>query len=371
MTTFFKLTGNSDLKYMRLKVQLINQDKSMKAIGLTQYLPIENKDSLQDIECLKPEASDHDLLVKVNAISVNPVDTKIRAPKDQVEDSPRILGWDAAGEVVAVGKQVKHFAVGDPVYYAGDITRAGSNCEFQLVDERIVGNKPASLSFAEAAALPLTSITAWEALFERLQISVPSDDVLGNDVGKSILIIGGAGGVGSIAIQLAKKLAKLNVIATASRAESKKWCLDQGADNVINHHQSLNDELAAIDNPLVDYILCLNNTDQHWIAMAKAIKPQGKICSIVDTTNVDLSLLKSKSATFVWEFMFTRAMFKTPDMIEQQRLLNRVSELINEGVLITTANTLLQPINAENLRKAHALIEQGNSIGKLVITDWN
>jgi len=337
----------------------------MKAIGLTQYLPIENVDSLQDIECPKPEVSEHDLLVKVGAISVNPVDTKVRAPKDQVEASPRILGWDAAGEVVAVGPQVEHYAVGDQVYYAGDITRSGSNCEFQLVDERIVGRKPASLSFAEAAALPLTSITAWEALFERLQISAQGDDA-----GKSILIIGGAGGVGSIAIQLAKKLAKLNVIATASRAESHQWCLKRGADTVVNHYQPLDGELAAIDNPLVDYILCLNNTDQHWSAMAKVIKPQGKICSIVDTSNIDLSLLKSKSATFVWEFMFTRSMYKTSDMIEQQRLLNTVSELINEGVLVTTANTLLQPINAENLRKAHEMMEQGNAIGKVVLSDW-
>ncbi len=337
----------------------------MKAIGLTQYLPIEDIESLQDIELPKPETSDHDLLVKVNAISVNPVDTKIRAPKDQIEASPRILGWDAAGEVVAVGQLVEHFSVGDQVYYAGDITRSGSNCEFQLVDERIVGRKPASLSFTEAAALPLTSITAWEALFERLQISAQGDDA-----GKSILIIGGAGGVGSIAIQLAKQLAKLNVIATASRPESQQWCLDRGTDSVINYHQSLDDELVAIDNPLVDYILCLNNTDQHWSVMAKVIKPQGKICSIVDTSNVDLSLLKSKSVTFVWEFMFTRSMYKTSDMIEQQRLLNNVSELINEGVLVTTANTLLHPINAENLRKAHKIMEQGNAIGKVVLSDW-
>ena len=337
----------------------------MKAIGLTQYLPIEDEESLQDIELPKPEASGRDLLVEVNAISVNPVDTKVRAPKDRVEAAPRILGWDAAGEVVAVGQQVTHFAVGDQVYYAGDITRSGSNCEFQLVDERIVGKKPVSLSFTEAAALPLTSITAWEALFERLQISVQGDDA-----GKSILIIGGAGGVGSIAMQLAKQLAKLTVIATASRPESQQWCLDRGADSVINHYQPLDDELAALDKTQVDYILCLNKTDQHWSAMAKLIKPQGKICSIVAASNVDLSLLKSKSATFVWEFMFTRSMYKTPDMIEQQRLLNNVAELIDKGVLVTTVNTLLHPINAENLRKAHKMIEQGNAIGKLVLSDW-
>ena len=337
----------------------------MKAIGLTKYLPVEDEKSLQDIELPEPEARGRDLLVRVNAVSVNPVDTKVRAPKDQVEATPRILGWDAAGEVVAVGQQVTHFAVGDQVYYAGDITRSGSNCEFQLVDERIVGRKPASLSFTEAAALPLTSITAWEALFERLQISAQGDDAT-----RSILIIGGAGGVGSIAIQLAKQLAKLHVIATASRPESQQWCLDRGADSVINHHQPLDEALATLDKTQVDYILCLNSTNQHWPAMAKLIKPQGKICSIVDASNVDLSLLKSKSATFVWEFMFTRSMYKTPDMIEQQRLLNNVAELIDKGVLVTTANTLLQPINAENLRKAHKMIEQGNAIGKLVLSDW-
>ena len=338
----------------------------MKAIGLTEYLPIENKDSLKDFELPKPEVSERDLLVKVNAVSVNPVDTKIRAPKNQVETSPRILGWDGSGEVVAVGHQVEHYVVGDQVYYAGDITRSGTNCEFQLVDERIVGSKPESLSFAEAAALPLTSITAWEALFERLHISHQGDDA-----GKSILIIGGAGGVGSMAIQLATKLAKLNVIATASRTESREWCLRHGAKSVINHRQSIENELSAMDHLQVDYILCLNNTDQHWAAMAKVIKPQGKICSIVDTSAVDLSLLKSKSVTFVWEFMFTRSMYKTPDMVEQQCILNTVSELVDEGVLVSTANTLLQPIHAENLRKAHKMIEQGTSIGKVVLSDWD
>ncbi len=337
----------------------------MKAIGLYNYLPIEDNNSLQDVEVAKPEVSGRDLLVAVKAISVNPVDTKIRAPKDEVETTPRILGWDASGEVTAIGSEVEHYAVGDQVYYAGDITRPGSNSEFQLVDERIVGTKPASISFAEAAALPLTSITAWEALFDRLNISPHGDDA-----GKSILIIGGAGGVGSIAIQLASKIAKLNVIATASRDESRDWCLQRGANSVINHRKSLNEELAALGITYVDYILCLNNTDQHWEAMVEIIKPQGQICSIVETSNVDLNLLKSKSASFVWEFMFTRSMYQTPDMIEQQQLLNKISELIDNGELVTTASNIIQPINAENLRKAHAMIEQGNSIGKVVLADW-
>ena len=338
----------------------------MKAIGLYKYLPTEDENCFLDLDIQKPEASGHDLLVAVKAISVNPVDTKVRAPKDQIETTPRILGWDAAGEVVAVGSEVAHYAIGDQVYYAGDITRSGSNSEFQLVDGRIVGKKPTSLSFAEAAALPLTSITAWEALFDRLGISRQGDDA-----GKSILIIGGAGGVGSIAIQLASKVAKLNVSATASRDESRDWCLKLGAENVINHRKSLNEELESLGIPQVDYILCLNNTDQHWPAMAEAIKPQGKICSIVETSSVDLDMLKSKSATFVWEFMFTRSMYQTEDMIEQQRLLNKIADLIDQGELVTTTSNIIQPINAENLRKAHAMIEQGNSIGKVVLADWN
>jgi zinc-binding alcohol dehydrogenase family protein len=338
----------------------------MKAIGLYNYLPIENVQSLIDVQIDQPKPNGKDLLVAVKAISVNPVDTKIRSPKDQTETTPRILGWDAAGEVIAVGSKVEHYSVGDQVYYAGDITRSGSNSEFQRVDERIVGKKPTAISFAETAALPLTSITAWEALFDRLGISRQGDDA-----GKSILIIGGAGGVGSIAIQLARKLARLNVIATASRDESRDWCLKLGAALVINHRHSLVDELTAQNIPHVDYILCLNNTDQHWLAITQVIAPQGKICSIVETTQaVELGLLKSKSATFVWEMMFTRSMYKTADMIEQQKLLDSVADLVDGGEIVTTINQVIQPINAENLRKAHAMIEQGSSIGKVVLEGW-
>lgn len=338
----------------------------MKAIGVYKYLPIEDENSLQDLELPKPEAKRHDLLIAVKAISVNPVDTKIRAPKDKTETAPRVLGWDAAGEVIAVGSDVEGYVIGDQVYYAGDITRPGSNSEFHLVDERIVGKKPASLSFSETAALPLTAITAWEALFERLGISEQGDDA-----GKSILIIGGAGGVGSIAIQLASKIAKLNVIATASRDESRDWCLKLGAKSVINHCKALNEELVALDIPHVDYILCLNNTEQHWSAMVVAIKPQGQICSIVEATDVDLGMLKSKSATFVWEFMFTRSMYKTPDMIEQQKLLNVIADYIDQGILVTTIKHIIRPVNAVNLRQAHSMIEQGSSIGKVVLADWS
>ncbi len=338
----------------------------MKAVGLYQYLPIENQQSLLDVELDSPAPTDKDCLVAVKAVSVNPVDTKIRAPKDQVEDTAKVLGWDAAGEIIAVGDGVEHFSVGDKVYYAGDITRPGSNSEFQLVDERIVGHMPAELSYAQAAAIPLTGITAWEALFDRLGVSRT-----GEDENKNILIIGGAGGVGSIAIQLAKKVAKLNVIATASRDESRKWCFTLGADNVINHRNSLVEELASQQLDNIDYILCLNNTDQHWSAMAEIIAPQGSICSIVENSEpIDLNELKSKSATFTWEFMFTRSMFKTEDMNEQHMLLNEIAKLINEKMLVTTVNEVMRPINAENLRKAHAFIEQGRAIGKIVLADW-
>lgn len=339
----------------------------MKAVGLYQYLPIENEQSLLDIEIDRPQPTGKDILVNVRAISVNPVDTKVRAPKSDTETTPRILGWDAAGEVISIGPDVEEYAIGDQVFYAGDITRSGSNSEYQLVDERIVGRMPIQLDYAAAAALPLTAITAWEALFDRLGISRQGDDE-----GKTILIIGGAGGVGSIATQLAAKVAKLKVIATASRDESRAWCVKLGANKVINHRNSLAEELTAQGIDTVDYIFCLNNTDQHWGAMAQVIAPQGRICSIVETEEpVDLGALKSKSATFVWEFMFTRSMHQTTDMIEQQRLLNSIADLVDNGELVTTVNQVIRPISAENLRHAHALIEQGRSIGKVVLANWD
>ncbi|ELS01772.1 zinc-binding alcohol dehydrogenase family protein [Xenococcus sp. PCC 7305] len=339
----------------------------MKAVGLTQYLPIDDENSLLDVEIPKPIPKGKDLLVQIKALSVNPVDTKVRTPQDKVESEPRILGWDAAGIVVEVGAEVTEFKPEDEVYYAGDITRPGSNSEFQLIDERIVGRKPQNLDFAQAAALPLTSITAWEALFERLNI-----DKTGADAGKSILIINGAGGVGSVAIQLAKKLAKLNVIATASRPETIAWCQNLGADQVVNHRNNLADEIEKIGYQNVDYILCLNDTDGHWQAMTNAIAPQGKICSIVENQQpLDMNILKSKSASFVWEFMFTRSMYQTADMAEQSNLLNELSQLIENGVIISTCNDVIKPINAKNLRDVHQRLEKGRTIGKIVLAEWN
>ncbi|WP_250434798.1 MULTISPECIES: zinc-binding alcohol dehydrogenase family protein [unclassified Caballeronia] len=338
----------------------------MKAIGLTRYLPISNPESLVDIELDKPTPTGRDLLVKIEAIAVNPVDTKVRAPKDKVEATPRVLGWDAAGVVEAVGPDVTLFKAGDPVYYAGDITRQGANSEFHLIDERIVGAKPKSLDFTHAAALPLTTITAWEALFERLGVSAE-----GKDAGKSVLIIGGAGGVGSIGIQLAKRVAKLQVIATASRPESAKWAEDLGADHIVNHFDDIPKQMKAIGFPEVDYVLIFNDTDKHFPAAADVIKPQGGIASIVENAQpVPVELLKAKSAAFHWEFMFTRAMFKTPDMIEQHKLLSEVARLIDAGTIRTTLGKNLGAINAANLREAHRLLEEGRTVGKLVLTGF-
>ncbi|MGF6777522.1 zinc-binding alcohol dehydrogenase family protein [Paraburkholderia sp. GAS334] len=338
----------------------------MKAVGLHRYLPIDNPESLIDIEIAQPEATGHDLLVKIEAISVNPVDFKVRAPKDQIEKTPRVLGWDAAGTVAAVGPDVTLFKVGDPVFYAGSITRPGANSEYHLVDERIVGRKPASLDFTQAAALPLTAITAWEALFARLGVSPE-----GRDAGRSVLIIGGAGGVGSIGIQLAKQLGKLKVIATASRPESAKWATELGADHIVDHFKDIPAQLKALGHEQVDYVLMFNDTDRHFPAAAAVIKPQGGICTIVENDRpVPVELLKAKSAAFHWEFMFTRSMFGTPDMIEQHKLLTEVGRLVDAGTLRTTVGEDLGTINAANLRRAHAVLEAGRAIGKLVLTGF-
>ncbi|GAE28375.1 zinc-containing alcohol dehydrogenase [Halalkalibacter wakoensis JCM 9140] len=333
----------------------------MKAVGLYRYLPISDPESLLDVEIPKPTPQGHDLLVRVLSISVNPVDTKVRRPKDRVETEPKILGWDVAGIVEETGPDTTLFKKGDPVFYAGSVTRPGANSEYHLVDEKIVGRKPKTLSYPEAAALPLTSLTAWEALFDRLGIPETGNE------NTNLLIIGAAGGVGSIAIQLAKR-ANLTVIGTASRPESTNWIKERGADYVINHYEEFVPQLKQIGLEHVDYILCLNRTDMHWDNMAKVIKPQGKICSIYETDEkLNLYPLFNKSVTFVWELMFTRAMFGTPDMMKQHEILNKISDLIDSNVLKTTVNEVLSPINAENARKAHAMLEEGKTIGKIVL----
>jgi len=337
----------------------------MKAVALTRYLPIANPESLLDVELERPVPGASDLLVRVQAIAVNPVDVKVRAPKSKLEEKPRVLGWDAAGVVEAVGSAVTLFSPGDEVYYAGDITRPGSNQQWQAVDERIVGRKPRSLDFAEAAAIPLTGITAYEALFERLRFGHD-----GASSGKSLLIIGGAGGVGSIAIQLAK-LAGLRVVATASRDASRAWVRALGADQVIDHTGNMKQQLDELGIGEVDAVAVFNDTSSHWASLPTLVKPQGQIVSIVETgVPLNLDILKNKSLSFSWELMFTRAMYRTPDMIEQHRLLNRIADWVDAGKLRTTLSKRLSPINALNLRTAHEELETGRAVGKIVLDGW-
>ncbi|OFZ97134.1 MAG: NADPH:quinone reductase [Betaproteobacteria bacterium RIFCSPLOWO2_02_67_12] len=335
----------------------------MKAVGLYRYLPIDHPDALLDLDVETPVAEARELLVEVKAVSVNPLDTKQRAPKDTAETTPRILGWDAAGVVRAAGPEATLFSPGDEVYYAGSIVRPGANCEFQLVDERIVGRKPATLSFAEAAALPLTTITAWELMFERMGISKS-----GAHAGRSLLILGGAGGVGSIAIQLAKRLAKLKVIATASRPESTAWVRSLGADATIDHTRALPEQLQALGEPEVDYVVCFSDTDRYFAEFPRLVKPQGRIGSIVRNARpVDLALLQPKSLAFSWEGMFTRSSFGTADMIAQHELLCEAAALVEVELLRSTLKENLGSINAANLKRAHQRLEQGHVVGKLVL----
>lgn len=342
----------------------------MKAIGYQQSLPIESKDSLVDIELAQPVASGHDILVKVKAIAVNPVDYKIRQNVAPKEGEYKVIGWDAVGEVVATGEQVSLFNPGDVVFYAGDLNRQGSNAEYQLVDERLVGFKPRSLSDSEAAALPLTAITAWELLFEHLAIAKKSPDSV-NKTDDVILVIGAAGGVGSILIQLAKALTGVTIVATASRESSKEWVKNLGADYVIDHTQPLQPQINALIEQgkmgQVTHVASLNATESYWNDYIDLLVPFGKIALIDDPKTLDVMKMKPKSLSLHIEFMYARSMFKAKDMIEQSRLLNEVAELIDNGIIQTTIGKNLGAINAANLKLAHAELESGRSIGKIVL----
>ncbi|MFK4136164.1 zinc-binding alcohol dehydrogenase family protein [Pseudomonas luteola] len=332
----------------------------MKAISFTQHaLPIDNPQALIDISLPRPTPGPRDLLVEVRAVSVNPVDTKVRAGTFTKE--PKILGWDATGIVREVGAEVTLFQPGDEVFYAGSIARSGSYSEFHLVDERIVGHKPHSLSAADAAALPLTSITAWELLFDRLGV------VEGTGEGKCLLITGAAGGVGSMLVQLARKLTRLTVIGTASRQETADWVRQLGAHHVIDHSQPLLAQLQALGVPEIDYVASLTHTEQHFAQLIDVLKPQGRLGVIDDPETLDVMPLKRKSLSLHWELMFTRSLYETPDMINQHHLLNRVSALIDQSVLQTTVGEHFGAINAANMRRAHALIESGKARGKIVL----
>ena len=333
----------------------------MRAVGYQKPAPITHEASLVDIELPKPEAKGRDLLIEVKAISVNPVDTKMRRGSVPEAGQWRVLGWDAAGRVVATGPDADLFKAGDDVFYSGALAPQGTNAEFHLVDERLVGRKPSSLGYAEAAALPLTAITAWEALFDRLDVGRP---VAG---AAAILIIGGAGGVGSIAVQLARQLTGLTVIATASRPETRDWALGLGAHHVVDHSRPLATEVAALGISAPGFVFSTTNTDRHLAEIAELIAPQGRFALIDDPKSLDINPFKRKSVSVHWEFMFTRSMFETADMAVQGKHLNELARLVDAGTIRTTLGENGGLINAANLKRAHALIETGKARGKIVL----
>jgi zinc-binding alcohol dehydrogenase family protein len=345
----------------------LESENPMRAVGYQKPQPISHPESLVDIHLPDPVAGGRDLLVQVHAVSVNPVDAKVRAGSAPAEGQDyKVLGWDASGIVQAVGPEVTLFQPGDRVWYAGSIARPGTNSELHLVDERIVGHAPGTLDFAQAAALPLTAITAWELLFDRLAIAPGKQPG-----GKTLLIIGASGGVGSILTQLAVRLTGLTVIATASRPETQAWVKELGAHHVIDHGQPIATELRRIGFHAVDYIVSLTQTDQHYGQIVEAIAPQGKFALIDDPASLDAMPLKRKSVSLHWELMFTRSLFGTPDMVGQHRLLNEVAALVDAGLVRTTLAERFGTINAANLRRAHALVESGKARGKVVLENWS
>jgi zinc-binding alcohol dehydrogenase family protein len=339
----------------------------MKAVGYQTNLPIDNPQALVDITLPDPVAQGRDLLVEVCAVSVNPVDTKVRKSAAPQAGEWKVLGWDATGIVKAVGSDVTLFKPGDRVWYAGSIARAGSNSELHLVDERIAGHMPKSLDFGPAAALPLTSLTAWELLFDRLE--VPQADVDNRDAGKgkTLLVIGAAGGVGSILVQLARQLTQVTIIGTASRPETREWALLHGAHHVIDHSKPLSEEIAKAKLPAPDYVISLTHTEQHFDQVVEVIAPQGKFGLIDDPAPIDVRKFKRKAVSLHWELMFTRALFNTADMAQQNAILNRVAELVDAGTIRSTVNESFGRINAENLKRAHALLESNRAQGKIVL----
>ncbi len=334
----------------------------MKAVGYRKSGAVDAAAALEDIELPKPVPTGRDILVTVRAVSVNPVDTKIRRGVEPPGDAPKVLGWDAAGVVDATGPDAKFFKPGDEVFYAGSLDRPGTNSEYHLVDERIVGTKPKSLSFAESAALPLTSITAWEALFDRLDVSKP---VAGS--ANAILVIGGAGGVGSIAIQLLRQLTPLTIIASASRPETQAWVKAMGAHHVVDHRKPLDAEVKRLGIGAPGFVFSTTETDKHFEAIVELLSPQGRFCLIDDPPALDAKPLKRKSLSLHWELMFTRPLYGTADIEEQHKLLNAVAAMVDGGKIKTTLAENFGTINAANLLRAHALIESGTSRGKIVL----
>lgn len=339
----------------------------MRAVAYRQSLPIEADESLVDVDLPRPEPQGRDLLVEVKAVSVNPVDTKVRKrAQPEPGQPPKVLGYDAAGIVVATGPEARLFKPGDAVFYAGAITRQGTNAEFHAVDERLVGSKPSSLGFPEAAALPLTTLTAWETLFDRLDIRRP---VAG--AAPVLLIVGGAGGVGSMAIQLARRLTDLTVVATASRPDTQAWCRELGAHHVLDHSRPLAAEMEALGIGAPSFVFSITHTDEHFPEIAKLVAPQGRFALIDDpAAPLDIALLKGKSVSIHWESMFTRSTFQTADMERQHEILSEAARLVDAGTVRTTLAEVLGTIDAANLKRAHAFIESGKAKGKVVLAGF-
>jgi zinc-binding alcohol dehydrogenase family protein len=337
---------------------------TMRAVAYTESLPVDDPRCLLDVELPVPRPGPRDLLVRVEAVATNPVDYKVRQNTDPGGE-PKVLGWDAAGIVVAVGSQVRSFEAGDEVYYAGAVDRPGANAEYHAVDERLVALKPATLSFGQAAALPLTSLTAWEGLFERLGLSDGGVQRTG-----TLLVTAAAGGVGSMVVQLARVLTGLSVIGTASRPETVEFARTMGADHVVDHHQPLAPQILQLAPDGVDFVFGTSRTEANLPVYAEVLKPGGQIVAIDDPDNVPLGLLKRKSIGFHWEFMFTRSLFQTPDQEVQQQILRRIARLVDAGVVVSTGTQDLGRVNAANLRRAHRLLESGSSIGKTTLTGF-
>ena len=333
--------------------------EKMRAVGYRKALPVSDPASLEDLEVPVPEPGPRDLLVRVEAVSVNPVDVKVRASTDPGGE-PKILGYDAAGTVVATGSDVQLFHPGDEVYYAGSIGRPGTDAQFHVVDERITGHKPRSLTFAQAAALPLTTITAWEALFDRFRLNPESSGVL--------LVLGAAGGVGSMITQLTRALTRVVIIGTASRPESQQWAQELGAHHVIDHHDLVGG-VRGISPDGVTHVFSAH-TAGSIEDFAEILRPYGAVVAIDDPQGLDIYPLKNKSISFSWEFMFTRPLYQPPDLVEQHEVLDRVAQMVDQGTIRTTLTRELGPISAATLREAHELVESGRMTGKVVVSGW-
>jgi len=345
------------------------------AVAICEPLELEHPDSFMDVQIPYPKALPHDVIVKVQAISINPADTRARRRKTK-DNQTTVLGWDVAGTIIEIGSKVSgKFKIGDTVYYAGDINRSGGNCAYHAIDSRLIAHVPQSISIEDAAALPLVSLTAWEALFERLSVQINTNHIdllLEDDENqpRSLLVIGGAGGVGSMAIQLAKLVPQLTVIATASRQETNDWCSKLGADHIIDHTQDITTQLAQLGYSEVDYVLICNSPDSYFDQLSNMTRPFGKICSIVPFSHPqDFNLLMKKSLSFHWELMFTRSSLQTPDMAKQSEILDHIAKLIDQNIIISQRLTSLYPINAKSIKQAHLLIESNKTIGKIVVVN--